>query len=403
MKTLVFIFILSIFHVTRTTEGQINTRFPHPFSVQNPPKEVPYEPQWSGGDYDEVHPLDSKLGFLQFTLSRGDREISLRSSDQEISQHDGQTYSKVKTNLKNLIDSSRIAQHDGQTYSKLKTNLKNLIDSSRIAQHDGQTYSKLKTNLKNLIDSSRIAQHDGQTYSKLKTNLKNLIDSSRIAQHDGQTYSKVKKNLNNSFLRNNVEEFNKHIQSPTHIRGVAAPIAWLNVTDKNRREDRHVSHTEKFIDAALESHNVYRRKHKAYALTYSKKVASVSQAYADKLIVSLAKGGPLVHNPNKNGYGENLWCFWSSPPRKMTDEDAVKAAVKSWYKEIKFYKQFFGREPDMTNFMKWGHFTQVVWKSSVNLGMGIARKKGYILIVANYDPAGNMRGKFAKNVNKPQN
>uniref|UniRef100_A0A8D8R681 Golgi-associated plant pathogenesis-related protein 1 n=1 Tax=Cacopsylla melanoneura TaxID=428564 RepID=A0A8D8R681_9HEMI len=192
------------------------------------------------------------------------------------------------------------------------------------------------------------------------------IESSRISQYDGETYENVEKGKHN-------------------FRG-------------NKFEKKH---DKKFIKAALGAHNICRKKHKVPALTYSQKVGKVSQAYADKLIVSLANGGPLVHNPQRKGYGENLWSFMSSPPRNMTDEDAVTSAVKAWYKEIKYYNQFFGREPDMKDLKNWGHFTQLVWKSSRQLGMGIARKKGYILIVANYKPAGNVVGKFAKNVNKP--
>lgn len=47
-----------------------------------------------------------------------------------------------------------------------------------------------------------------------------------------------------------------------------------------------------------------------------------------------------------------------------------------------------------------GHFTQVVWKSSSKLGVGIARKNGHILVVANYDPPGNYQGQYANNVRR---
>ena len=47
-----------------------------------------------------------------------------------------------------------------------------------------------------------------------------------------------------------------------------------------------------------------------------------------------------------------------------------------------------------------GHFTQMVWKSSTKLGVGIAfnerSKKTYI--VARYSPAGNFLGRFSENV-----
>ncbi len=54
---------------------------------------------------------------------------------------------------------------------------------------------------------------------------------------------------------------------------------------------------------------------------------------------------------------------------------------------------------------KTGHFTQVVWKESTELGVGRAVgkiKQGYFctFIVARYRPAGNYRGKYKGNVKK---
>lgn len=49
-----------------------------------------------------------------------------------------------------------------------------------------------------------------------------------------------------------------------------------------------------------------------------------------------------------------------------------------------------------------GHFTQVVWKGSREIGVGKARSKdGKILVVANYRPAGNVIGRFSENVSAP--
>ena len=50
-----------------------------------------------------------------------------------------------------------------------------------------------------------------------------------------------------------------------------------------------------------------------------------------------------------------------------------------------------------------GHFTQVVWKSSKELGVGKATSRsGRIYVVANYYPPGNYQGQFAQNVLPPQ-
>ncbi|KAI5735155.1 hypothetical protein M8J77_014916 [Diaphorina citri] len=154
--------------------------------------------------------------------------------------------------------------------------------------------------------------------------------------------------------------------------------------------------TKKFVQACLDAHNGYRKKHYAPALRYNTQVAKVAQAWASKLIGSIARGGHLQHRPN-NKFGENIWM---GSGYKFTDEEAVKQAVKSWYDEISLYRPYFGREPNMANFKEWGHFTQVVWKSSSKLGVGIARKNGHILVVANYDPPGNYQGQYANNVRR---
>ncbi|UJR16771.1 hypothetical protein I4U23_003671 [Adineta vaga] len=70
-------------------------------------------------------------------------------------------------------------------------------------------------------------------------------------------------------------------------------------------------------------------------------------------------------------------------------------ATQSWYDEIKYYN--FNR-PGFSSAT--GHFTQVVWKSSTKLGMGVAFGNGgqRVVVVAQYGPAGNMMGAFPQNV-----
>ena len=50
-----------------------------------------------------------------------------------------------------------------------------------------------------------------------------------------------------------------------------------------------------------------------------------------------------------------------------------------------------------------GHFTQVVWKASTQLGIGKEEKNGCIYVVGRYSPAGNIMGDFESNVLKPAN
>ena len=46
-----------------------------------------------------------------------------------------------------------------------------------------------------------------------------------------------------------------------------------------------------------------------------------------------------------------------------------------------------------------GHFTQVVWKGSKEIGVGKSfGRDGRVFVVCNYLPAGNVIGRFQENV-----
>jgi glioma pathogenesis-related protein 2 len=66
-----------------------------------------------------------------------------------------------------------------------------------------------------------------------------------------------------------------------------------------------------------------------------------------------------------------------------------------WYNEIKYYK--FSKSQFS---METGHFTQLIWKATKNLGVGIAftSSKRKVYVVAQYSPPGNMEEAFKENV-----
>lgn len=98
----------------------------------------------------------------------------------------------------------------------------------------------------------------------------------------------------------------------------------------------------------------------------------------------------MQHRSN-NKFGENIYYFYTSDTtHKMHGKDAVDA----WYDEIKQHSFHF--EPAS---MGTGHFTQLVWKDSKELGVGMSKNsKGQVYVVANYDPPGNYVGKYAVSV-----
>ncbi|XP_026104089.1 uncharacterized protein LOC113075622 isoform X1 [Carassius auratus] len=135
----------------------------------------------------------------------------------------------------------------------------------------------------------------------------------------------------------------------------------------------------------LQTHNAYRRQHGAPPLTINKNLCRSSQEWAEHLL-SIRK---LVHSSGE--YGENVYYSWSSAGKKLTGREAVE----SWYSEIRDYN--FSR-PGFTS--KTGHFTQVVWKDTKEVGVGLATDGKTTFVVGQYLPGGNISnaGYFERNV-----
>lgn len=75
----------------------------------------------------------------------------------------------------------------------------------------------------------------------------------------------------------------------------------------------------------------------------------------------------------------------------------MSEAITAFYNEVKFYDY---KNPRFS--IKTGHFTQLVWKSSRKIGVGIASKGKRTVICINYEPRGNVEGQFPQNVLPPK-
>ena len=148
----------------------------------------------------------------------------------------------------------------------------------------------------------------------------------------------------------------------------------------------------------LALHNVYRCMHAVPAFTWDAAIAAKAQAWADN--------GQYMHSSSSSRVvggeplGENL--AWGSPSRTGVD------STRAWYSEISFTVPY-GTADNMTDAVPAneaiGHYTQVVWNTSVKLGCG----KGTATVsgssgdywVCQYGPAGNWVGQFATHVPAP--
>ncbi len=148
------------------------------------------------------------------------------------------------------------------------------------------------------------------------------------------------------------------------------------------------SNIENIRKNILIQHNYYRKRHQVDDLIRNSEIEAIAQAYSDKLASTSGTG----HSGNKyNGasLGENLYYCWGSYQMTVTGGEATDA----WYNEVSLY--------DFNNpgYVKGvGHFTQLVWKGSKQLGCGATCANNYCAVTCNYFPAGNVLGYFDSNV-----
>ncbi|SJL05989.1 uncharacterized protein ARMOST_09325 [Armillaria ostoyae] len=168
------------------------------------------------------------------------------------------------------------------------------------------------------------------------------------------------------------------IESQTLVESESERTATATATSSASASSSSSSASSSDIDAWLTAHNTVRKDHGANNLTWSDEVASTAQAYADQ----------CNFEHSGTSYGENL--------AEASGDPDIAAAVQLWASEASEY--------DASN-PTYSHFTQMVWKSTTELGCGYAKCSniyadygGGVLYVCNYNPAGNVEGEFADNV-----
>jgi uncharacterized protein YkwD len=131
----------------------------------------------------------------------------------------------------------------------------------------------------------------------------------------------------------------------------------------------------------LDEHNRYRAQHCARPLAWSAKLAASALAWAKHL----RQHGCAFEHSNTQ-YGENLAAG-------TTGAMSAADVVAMWYREVADYDfRAATFSPDS------GHFTQLVWAGTAQVGCGQVSCKGMDIWVCQYDPPGNVIGDFARNV-----
>ncbi|CAF3834614.1 unnamed protein product [Adineta steineri] len=143
---------------------------------------------------------------------------------------------------------------------------------------------------------------------------------------------------------------------------------------------------EKFCQEVVDQHNAYRMGNCAIPLKRNTTLDAIAQKWSDEL----ASTGKFVHS-NTTEYGENSY---KKTPFNFDKENGT-IPVNAWCSESSNYTV---NKPQLAL-----HFTQVVWKNTTMIGVGVTvTKDNGIIVVCNYSPRGNYENQFAKNVGCPQ-
>lgn len=141
------------------------------------------------------------------------------------------------------------------------------------------------------------------------------------------------------------------------------------------------AHADQSTAELLAAHNAYRADLGLPPLRWSDQLAAKAQEWAEHLV----EIGQLEHS----GPGQNL-AMAASGTQSLTQ------LVDLWGSEQADFTN--GDFPDISttgNWMDVGHYSQLVWKATTEVGCGVADGNGSEFLVCDYDPPGNVMGERA--------
>ena len=143
---------------------------------------------------------------------------------------------------------------------------------------------------------------------------------------------------------------------------------------------------------ALQVHNDARKEVGVAPLVWSEKLEQQALKYAKQI----ARTNNYKHSKTRDG--ENLAMFYEYEESNKVktyiySDTPLYDASMAWYEEIKDYK--YSKIKRFRIGPKIGHYTQMVWKDTKEVGIASAiSKNGKVYVVARYYPVGNYLGEY---------
>jgi hypothetical protein len=139
-----------------------------------------------------------------------------------------------------------------------------------------------------------------------------------------------------------------------------------------------------FNQRVLASHNQERAALGLAPLRWNPQLARAAGTWAEQL----ASSGRFEHSPEvpRLRVGENLWGGTAG-------RFAPEQMVGLWLEEKRYFKPgVFPANSTSGNAHDVGHYTQVIWRRTTEVGCSLARGEQEDILVCRYAQAGNVRG-----------
>ncbi|XP_043285622.1 venom allergen 5.02-like [Venturia canescens] len=123
-------------------------------------------------------------------------------------------------------------------------------------------------------------------------------------------------------------------------------------------------------------------------LTWNPELAKIAQTWANQCNIKAGTAHDECRNDEHGYVGQNMALGPSSWD--------LSALVSHWYNEVEAFDRREVKAYTGKNLMKTGHYTQLVWAETTEIGCGVTRFhhpiEGYeiTLLICNYGPGGNI-------------
>ncbi|TVV71969.1 CAP domain-containing protein [Sphingomonas solaris] len=149
-----------------------------------------------------------------------------------------------------------------------------------------------------------------------------------------------------------------------------------------------LGHRTDFEARILAAHNRERAALGIPPLRWNEDLANGAKDWSDHLALT----GGFAHSPNEPGQdleGENIW---GGTPKAFSPE----AMVTYWIAEKRYFRDgVFPRNSRTGNVADVSHYTQVMWRSTRQVGCSLSNGRREEILVCRYSDPGNIIGRVA--------